>query len=199
MIFLHVPKTAGTSIAKALAPHVDLSMAGHLSYQAARDRFLSGTMQRGHHKGLRGRHGRLSADGWAAAFKFGFVRNPWDRALAFYLYDTARREGRRGPPTPAGFSAWVRATPLLITARPATMLGEVDYVGRFERLEESLLELQALLEIDLGGPICHENPSYIDGQDRDRSFWFDDATRELVQKLGAWEIRECGYSFDDVA
>ena len=201
VIFLHVPKTAGTSIAKAFAKHCDLSMAGHLPYDEARKRFLRGRMQRGHHHGLVARRGPLSEEAWSAAFKFGFVRNPWDRALAFYLYKIAQHGGRKGRPsvpTPDGFAAWVRETPLFETARPATMLPEVDYVGRFEQLEDSIDDIERLLGIRLGRPIFHEN-RVRHGFDRDLGRWYDAETQEFVAELGAWEIEKCGYRFDDVA
>jgi hypothetical protein len=60
-IFVHVPKTGGTSIESLL----DLSGAKHNTARQYRNFF---------------------PDVWKRYFSFAFVRNPWDRVLSFYMF-----------------------------------------------------------------------------------------------------------------
>ena len=197
VVFLHVPKTAGMSLKKSLSrrPGVALFGAGHVGYGAARAQWLREGIAR--KKRYRNRLGVMNAATWESAFKFGFVRNPWDRCLSLYLYDIARRRLRKhkdpGPPTRDGFSSWLPAQPLITTATPAKMLeGDVDYIGRFEQLAESVAELQALLGLE-PRPLPHENASGAT-QIRAVAEWYDDRSRAYVAKRGAWEVERFGYS-----
>lgn len=92
VLFIHVPKTAGSSISKAL----------DLINLWSRDKILrkqphSGMLRFGHQP-----YAKLVDAGWITpefdrtSFKFSFVRNPYDRAVSAYL-DTCR----------AGLSGWI--------------------------------------------------------------------------------------------
>ncbi|MDX1406522.1 MAG: sulfotransferase family 2 domain-containing protein [Saprospiraceae bacterium] len=62
-LFVHIPKTAGTSIKKALGLTPEAS---HGKYFHFRE--------------------RLGPRAYRKYYKIAFVRNPWDRFLSFYLY-----------------------------------------------------------------------------------------------------------------
>jgi len=75
-IFIHIPKTGGSSIAEpeyrsgqgALITHLgseDYVQAGHIRAVGLKDRLQ---------------------DNWNDYFKFAFVRNPWDRIVSLYHY-----------------------------------------------------------------------------------------------------------------
>jgi hypothetical protein len=99
-VFVHVHKTAGESITRALAPHLGRG-----------DIVLGGTF-RGNLANVwyRRRHGLskhssamvirdfMGAQAWQDSFRFSVVRNPYDRILSFYHYletmiGRRRREG----------------------------------------------------------------------------------------------------------
>jgi hypothetical protein len=64
VIFVHIPRTAGTSIATALG-----------SYKKQHQHFFAR------------KHIALRPD-WGTCFKFSFVRNPWDRVVSLFTYQT---------------------------------------------------------------------------------------------------------------
>ncbi|MEJ1968313.1 MAG: sulfotransferase family 2 domain-containing protein [Rhizomicrobium sp.] len=72
-VFAHIPKTAGTSIAAALAPFADGQRAAH---GGTGHETLGAFLAR--RPDLRGH------------FKFAFVRNPWERAVSFYFHARQR-------------------------------------------------------------------------------------------------------------
>ena len=73
---------------------------------------------------------------WRSYFKFAFERNPWDRQVSFYHH---RYRGEKEPPPFSRFMHQDRAARLNnydIYAIDGTVA--VDFVGRYERLEEDL-------------------------------------------------------------
>src|SRR6056297_659079 len=66
-IFIHVPKTAGTSIAESLFGNIDPKM-GHKGHKRIKHYFVYNQKK------------------FQNYFKFAFVRNPWDRLYSAYNY-----------------------------------------------------------------------------------------------------------------
>lgn len=88
-VFVHVNKTAGTSVEAALAPIAP--RAGARKHQTA-------LWAREH----------LGPDEFARCFRFATVRNPWDRAVSLYRARQQRRERFGRPPLPP-FTHWLGA------------------------------------------------------------------------------------------
>ncbi len=149
-IFVHVGKTAGSNIARALAPY------GTQAHHHPMNRFLS----RAHIKvtyvgpvGMRrfrrhctARHARrfLPPSFFKNAFKFAFVRNPWDWLVSqyhFMLRKTSHHRHKRVRAM-AGFAEFVeyeirqnkRFQHPFVTDGKGEIL--VDFVGRFENLHD---------------------------------------------------------------
>lgn len=88
-IFIHIPKTGGSSIAE---PDYQSSQ-GALIRHLGKDDYV----QAGHIRavGLKSRMG----SSWDDYFKFAFVRNPWDRTVSLYHYflqDAEKQQTRLG-------------------------------------------------------------------------------------------------------
>lgn len=203
-IFVHVQKTAGTSLRKVLkaqAPDARLWL---------------------------GRHGHASSgieamgrEAWDRYFSFGFVRNPWDRLVSHYsmirdriseLTPEQRREAR-----PFKIELWNYVLHFsddfesfldnctgLIRDRDcykSFLFNQIDYlsdregkiavsfVGRFENFETDARE--ALKRIGIDAEVPRLNTS----SRSDYRGYYTPRTRELVAKRFARDIEAFGYEF----
>lgn len=147
-IFVHVPKTAGQSIERVFLDQLGLSWENRapllLRYN---DRPELGPRRLAHLKAVDYARCRyVSDEQFRDYFKFAFVRNPWDRAVSLYKYV--------GSPSEYSFNKF--ATDILPRqlwaskywfVQPQTEYLyedgklQVDFVGRFENLQEDFAEI----------------------------------------------------------
>ncbi len=211
-VFVHIPKTGGTSVEVALTgydwivegpedyavylreqPHYRPDWGGEL---CARDPAYFSKRMAIKHASQR----ELAEDfpeEWRRWLKFTFVRNPWERTLAIW------RHGRRDAParTPESFREWIlRPEPADHMGQPVfqplvTDWDELDFVGRFEDLAQDFERLCARL-----GIAGLELPHVSHGSQRvAAAAFFDDLTAELVAVRCAEEIERFGYAFPGTA
>ena len=88
-IFIHAPKTGGTSMALALESRAmkDDIMLGDTPKAKRRRHRLNGVQTRGRlwkHSTLADLDGLITAQDLDGLFTFTLVRNPWDRAVSYY-------------------------------------------------------------------------------------------------------------------
>ncbi len=83
-VFVHVPKTGGGSVFHALIGSIPKSDR-RLAYAA------------GHHATALDLRSMLGRDKWKAFFKFGFVRNPYERAISIWSYITQAKPNSNEP------------------------------------------------------------------------------------------------------
>ena len=84
-IFIHIPKTGGSSIAEPEYQSGQGALVAHLGNEDH--------VQAGHIRAV-GLKNRLQ-DNWDDYFKFAFVRNPWDRLVSLYYYFLQDSEKRK--------------------------------------------------------------------------------------------------------
>jgi hypothetical protein len=187
-IFVHITKTAGTSVATGLF--------GYLPY---------------HHTAIDYRviYGRKTFNEY---FKFAFVRNPWDRLYSAFRYLKAggwdEKDRQWAAEHLAGiddFDTFVREwitrdmTGSHLHFRPQSEFicdGRnrllVDYLGYFETLQQDFGEIAARLGIDT--TLESRNVSPV-GSYRDV---YDETTRKIVADIYARDIDLFGYDFDGI-
>lgn len=205
--FIHVPKTAGSSVAFALWPHADhvddywmtrgLALVGiHVNHYAPyrlkkfRTHTPAAVLQR-----------QLPADVFADLFKFAFVRNPWDLLVSSYhfLLANGRHHRRRHARRLRSFAAYaayeIRRGKMSQSAMLAGHDGRllVDFVGRFESLPDDFAFICQVLELEASLPRANTS------RHADYRSYYDDRLAAEVGRFFAADIERFGYAFDDAA
>lgn len=184
-VFIHVPKTAGSSVARALfgaeSRHVP-----YVEYETA------------------------NPGKFHAYFKFAFVRNPWDRLVSAYFFlrdggmnavdgewstrhmahhDNFGEFVRNGlsDRAIADFPHFLPQSHFIADARGQVM---VDFVGRYENLAGDFGSIARRL--GLACPLPRSNES----RHAHYTTYYDSETRDLVGRLYARDTYIFGYRFD---
>jgi hypothetical protein len=176
-IFVEVPKTGSTSIRSIIGypkrPHLDIV---EIESQITTEQFNE-------------------------YFKFGFVRNPWDRAVS--LFQRKHRLTRKHKKSFVDFIKWHNyATDTCIHPSQkkyqldffTDSVGEllVDFIGRFENLQEDF----NIVCDKIGIPqqtLPYKNPS----KHKHYTEYYDDETKQIVAKKYAKDIEYFGYKFGE--
>lgn len=195
-IFIHIPKTGGTSLAEP-------------SYQGG-EGVLSGILgeddyrQAGHIRavGLKDRMGQQ----WDDYFKFAFVRNPWDRMVSLYHYflqDTEKQASELGKRIAAcaDFADFCsRLETLDLDAHFDEQIGYlidfsgnnlVDCVGRFETLQQDYAKICAKLQL----PVA-TLPHYRKSAHRSYQQYYDDQAKSAVADRFRNDVAAFNYHFE---
>jgi len=209
-LFLHVPRTGGTSIEAALGMggSVDVEDEEHLFGRIRSDKYRAHGFRSDffQHLTLREIRSLASSERSRDYFSFGIVRNPWERAVSVYSRLIAGQAGmlaaELGVSDPSGLSfdgflqLAERSTHPHVVPQVDFLVDEsgeiaVDLVGRFENLQACFDEVRARL----GRPelvLPHVNRS----SHAHYSSYYDSATRDRVGRMYARDIEAFGYAFE---
>ncbi|MEJ2383288.1 MAG: sulfotransferase family 2 domain-containing protein [Xanthomonadales bacterium] len=220
-LFVHVPKTAGQSVEQFFMDRLGLDWDRDraevmLGDNPDRER---GTEKLAHLTAAEYvEDGFVSAEEYAALFKFSFVRNPYERIVSEYLYRNyfSHRSFRdfvlRRLPPPGWGDDYRHVMPQYDMLHDANGRLLVDFVGRFENLQQDFGEVCARLGIE-NAALPHRNRSnkrsrtlkrrvrnfvFRNGEDGKRRYtdFYDDETRAAVARLYRQDIEAFGYGFD---
>ena len=185
-IFIHLPKTAGTSISKALG----LPTSRHVP---AEDYFVS------------------NPNKFARFFKFAIVRNPYDRLLSSYTF---LRDGGMNPDDMQfsqayvqpfesfehflidGFTrspetrAWVHFRPQSTFICDARGRNQMDFTGRFESIAEDYAQIAARLGKPGELPVVNRSSR---GGYREA---YTPVTIDIARRFYSADLETFGYGFD---
>lgn len=205
-IFVHIPKTGGTSLALALEARAmrDDMMLGDTPKALKRRKALKGVSARGRlwkHSTLADIEGLVSGAQIEQMLCFTLVRNPWDRMVSYYHW---LREQRFDHPAVAtakrlAFDAFLRAPGVAgpLKAHPyesymadsAGRVQEALYI-RLEHFKEDAAPLMEHLGFELELPRAN-----VSARARDYRSYYTASTCEAVAELCAQDIARFGYRF----
>lgn len=209
-LFVHIAKTGGTSVRKALErrrwgdpwywPMFLCSRFSHLSGHR-----IATKLPR-HAKVIAAKE-LLPKAFFDSLFKFAFVRNPWDlQVSSFHHIRRERPHYLGGHEDFEGFLRWkldptrpyqyhVDTSIELQSDYLIDLHGKlvVDFIGRYERLAEDFAA--ACERIGIGAPAL---PHARAARDRSKDYrsYYTDETAELVARHFARDIEMLGYRFD---
>ena len=221
--YIHVRKTAGTSISRALeaiAPDLTLNEKGLWDILSAHPqrRWILTTLRSCYpinsitafpqwHLPAAIVRRIVGARRWNDLFTFAFVRNPWDLVVSAYHFekrDILEPHMASSEPDRAealrrcfDFERFVRIYPLLEPIDQTSMLVDehdkviVDFVGRFERLNEDFGEICARLGTP-GEPLRHENRTPERAHYRS---YYTTESRDIVARYFARDIGRFNYEY----
>lgn len=213
-IFIHIPKTAGTSIEKklghfttlkrevqdhtyvkdieplSLADLISIALSGRIKYVAKELR-----------NQLTGKSQRLTKEQFDSYYKFAFVRNSWSRVFSWYqnvMRDPLHQEENNVKPD-VSFEYFVKhhLNGYLIQSQMVWLKNNkgqlpFDFIGRFETLNQDFSHVCQVLKLDdaelpklVTG--THSSSSYVDE--------YTDETRKIVADHFAEEIEYFKFEF----
>ena len=219
-LFVHIPKTAGQSIEQFFMDRLELDWDKDreaLLLQGNDDR-SRGTEKLAHLSATEYvDDGYLSREEFDGLFKFSFVRNPWARILSEYRYRNyfQHRSFRdfvlNKLPRPGWDDQYRHVMPQYDMLHDTRGNLLVDFVGRFESLEQDFTEVRQRLGLS-GARLPHRNRSdkksrdlkrkvrnvlFMNGENRLQSMadFYDDETRTAVEDYYRKDIETFGYEF----
>lgn len=203
-IFVHIPKTGGTSMALALEAraHRDDILIGDTPKARKRRARAEALKAKGRvwkHSNLTDIDGAFDVDTIGAMFCFTLVRNPWDRVVSYYHW--LQGQGFDHPAVQIAkqleFGDFLhhRLTMSTLIAWPyGRYMRTVDGVerGAFLRLEHLDQDIEPLVE-HLG--FCPDMPHENKSERGDYRRYYDNELRDLLGRLCAEDIARFGYEF----
>ncbi len=205
-IFIEVPKTGSTSIrailGKAIQPHLNLWETKLLMERywmvrrGRKDRWME-SLYLALPKESRLERGRQQ---FASYFKFGFVRNPWDRVVS--LYERKEALELRNKMSFEQFVEWIEySSATCIHSSPHRYQLDwfvdpngvvlADFIGRFEHLAEDWASVAKKLGLNEKLPHSRPNP-----RARHYSEYYNARTRSIIEEKFKVDIERFGYQFD---
>jgi chondroitin 4-sulfotransferase 11 len=180
-IFIHINKTAGTSIGRAIG----LPVKHHLMASEVID--------------------RIGLEKWNQAYKFTVVRNPWDKVVSHYEYRRKKNKTEIATRN-ISFSEWVKMTygdekdtfyfnnprsfqPQVEWLKDTDGIVSMDYIIRFEAINEGFDHVKQAIGLDADLP--HLNASKRTAYQS----YYDTETRDIVAHWFREDIEAFGYEF----
>ncbi len=202
-IFIHVWKVAGMSIQRALAKHAEVPNPTRLARTIRRmglNRWLPlfDPITFDEHIPAADLRERLPATVFNESFKFAFVRNPWDLEVSLYHFTLSNKKFPKYEKikSKGSFDAYIewrarkrrKLQKDFVTDAEGRLL--VDFVGRFERLQEDFQYVCSRIGVDATLP--HVNAS----KHRDYRSYYTTRTMNLLKEAAREDIELFGYEFD---
>lgn len=203
IIFVHIPKTGGTSIGEMLgfSETRNYFIDKKDSRIISENHSLKSTLE---HRDCKELIRIVGPKVWDSAFKFSIVRNPWDRAYSWYKFNIKLNKHRMRQDQ-ISFEDWIIEsferknskyffnTKLFQSQYDflSDDTGElaVDFIGRFENLRDELDRIKKIIPIQ--GQLQHLNPTKKDNYQT----VYSEYSKNTVAQHYFKDIKEWNYSF----
>lgn len=197
-IFVHIPKTAGTSIEAALGMHGDLKTIGILpqtNQKKDTSRLFGDYLQ--HYTAMQIKECVTNYEDY---FKFTFVRNPWDRFVSAVMFNGGIKENLKKDISCEDFKKnalrkiennGIHYKPQLDYILEHRKLPLVDFIGRFENIQTDF----EFICNKLNTPIKLENR--MKTPHRHYTYYYDDELKNLVAEKYKKDIEYFNYKYGD--
>ena len=215
-VFIHSPKTAGTSIRKLFcySPYFNKELIIGNWHNITEEQYTESPLIsrdiRTHTSALIGKE-FFEKNGWDwnSYFKFGFIRNPWDRMMSSYRYLIENIKNRKNP-NPRNVEIYETFHDRPIKDFVMERSGDaalnylcdkngnlmVDYVGKFENLRGDVKEIIA--RINPNTKDCQWNLPHTNETKKTQHYsaFYDNESKERVRSV-CWKTIELGnYEFE---
>lgn len=215
-IFIHIYKTAGTSVMDVFLPYCRLVDRMAYEFRVSRKLFgMAGHLMGWDDDGMKqftGYHqhatasqirAKMGGDLFDSYFKFVFVRNPYDFIVSLYSYILQAKNHRlhklvTGMDFSRFLNWYIDSHPqrqLDFVAGPQGKPLLVDCIGRFETLEKDVAIIQRSLGIQPVDSLKHKNSS-LTRNGRNYKEYYNDENKCLVENYFKEDLTCFGYHFD---
>tara|TARA_B100000287_G_scaffold423464_1_gene466760 strand:+ start:113 stop:736 length:624 start_codon:yes stop_codon:yes gene_type:complete len=189
-VFLHIPKTAGTSITKALSPFCN-KWDTILGCDCGPEEIVKDDGFKIHkHSNAQDIKTYMTSERWTNYFKFTFVRNPVDRAVSLYEW-WKRTDAKWDPETKDAiskmsfkefvFSRYCSPCQSDFLVGSIEKPPKIDFIGKFENLNIDFAYLCGLLDLPR---ITLERKNSSPREHSDTKDYLDeDITKEIKSKF----------------
>lgn len=201
-IFIHIPKTGGSSIEDMIWPDIDSRSEEDLWKGFVRpfyNKYQTGGLQ---HLCAHQIRDEVERDFFRDAYKFTMVRNPWDKVISQFVFMQKRDDLRRfiGMEREATLAEylelilkkehvqWMEQHRFFLDENGEVM---VDDILRFEHFKKDVASVMSRLGITFE-TFLHRKK----GDRRHYSTYYDPQTKEMVQEIYAKDIALLGYEFE---
>ena len=196
-VFVHIFKTAGTSIKRAVRRYAMPSWHEGANFVLKRIGVPQfGPPSRGDHFKVSDLIGEIGRPQFDRMFSFAFVRNPWDWELSHYRYICNNTTHRNHVEVTAlrdfhDYVRWRCDGRFQLQESFLTHNGKsvIDFIGRFENLASDFEHVCNRIGIPFQLPRLNSTPAV------DFRAAYDDATSRLVSETYQSDIERFGYSF----
>jgi len=188
-IFIHIPKTGGSSINTVLRGHGGIRLFGDVPKGERRN----GMPGHYHHYRWPEVKNHVDPDVWRNYFKFAVVRNPWDRVVSWFEYHKVTKSNTARK---MSFDQWVRKRPgppmwRHVLERPDLDTVKVDSLIRYETYAEDLQRVWTHLGVQVD-----KMPHIKKTERKPYQEYYNEEQRHLIARHYEADIHLFGYKFD---
>jgi hypothetical protein len=174
-IFIHVPKTAGSSISNWLESYVC----------NAKDDYI---------------HADASYYNKPDHFTFACVRNPYDRVVSAYFFAMKHYKLKcsflvflkSGPKSPIKTKNWEPMKVKVYWRSQSILVEGCDLIMRYENLEEDFVQIQDFYNVYVPLPIINTT------EHKHYSHYYDEECYDIVTEMFETDLKEFGYKYEGI-